>query len=107
MGNVKVTYKQRRGANEAGAEISTAVDFFTEILKEQFSQTKALFDSLPPSKQEEFLNLFDGELDMTNEQTAGVWINENIGERDCSQEMNAIKAMMAQCQAVSVDQATI
>ena len=46
MGNVKVSYKQRRGAHEAGSEICNPEEFLTAFLDEDFEQNKALYNRL-------------------------------------------------------------
>ena len=47
MGNVQVQYKQRRGANEAGDDITDPAHYIKELLVEDYNSTKALYDSLP------------------------------------------------------------
>ena len=46
MGNVQVQYKQRRGANEAGDDITNPLDYLRELLCEDYNSTKALYDGL-------------------------------------------------------------
>ena len=67
MGNVKVQYKQRRGGDEAGAEIDDAQAFFAEILNTQFNNTKAMYEGLDDEMKQAFLDIFNGDLNMTNE----------------------------------------
>ena len=40
MGNVQVQYKQRRGANEAGSDITDPKDYLTELLTTDFDSSK-------------------------------------------------------------------
>ena len=53
MGNVQVQYKQRRGANEAGTEVTDPKDFFTELLSDEqgkFDDFKTAYDGLDADK---------------------------------------------------------
>ena len=47
MGSVNVQYKERRGANEAGQQITNPVDYFNAIAHdaEDWNKLKALYDA--------------------------------------------------------------
>ena len=59
MGNLEVNYKQRRGSNEAGTEITDPLDFFREFLENNFNDFKPRYDSLPADKKAELRRIFD------------------------------------------------
>ena len=80
MGNVQVQYKQRRGANEAGTDVTDPKDFFTEMLSDEqgkFDGLKAAYDGLDADKQDTFKSFFDGDDVMQSKQRFSMWLNEN------------------------------
>ena len=76
MGNVKVSYKQRRGAHEAGDEINNPEEFFTAFLKEDFPQNKAMFNQLNENQKSQFKSIFDGEDLMSDKAMAETVLTE-------------------------------
>ena len=80
MGNVQVQYKQRRGANEAGTEVTDPKDFFTELLSDEqgkFDDFKTAYDGLDADKQAELKSFFDDDDVMQSKQRFTMWLNEN------------------------------
>ena len=71
MGNVKIVYKQCRGANQPGAEIKDPKDFMSSGLDTDFGKLKEKYDSLPADKQAEIKAAFDGADVMKSSQNAG------------------------------------
>ena len=75
MGNVQVQYKQRRGANEAGEDITDPVDYLKELLIEDYNTTKGLYDSLPDDQKTQFRSFFDDEDVLESKTCAEMWMN--------------------------------
>ena len=44
MGNVQVQYKQRRGANEPGTEVTDPKDWFEHFIEDKFAEFKPQYD---------------------------------------------------------------
>ena len=77
MGNINVSYKQRRGANEAGAECTEPLAYFENFIEDEFNKVKPLYDALPEDKKTEFKEIFDGMDVMRDATTFESWKNEN------------------------------
>ena len=82
MGNVQVQYKQRRGANEAGDDITDPAHYIKELLVEDYNSTKALYDSLPAEHQTTFKSFFDDEDVLESKACAEMWMNTNEEDPD-------------------------
>ena len=79
MGNVNASYKQRRGANEAGTDIVNGKDYFSGMCdsgSQDFENMKALYDTLDAGKQAEFKAIFDGDDVMRDRTALESWMNE-------------------------------
>ena len=75
---VKVSYRATRGSHEVGTECSDPGDFFEELFSEEgFDIYKAKFNELPADKQQAFLAVFDGEVNMDENATGNMWLSEN------------------------------
>ena len=77
MGNINVSYKQRRGSNEAGAECTAPLDYFEGFIESEFNNVKPLYDGLSEDKKTEFKAIFDGMDVMRDPTTFESWKNEN------------------------------
>ena len=75
MGNVQVQYKQRRGANEAGSEVTNPLDYLRMLLQEDYDATKALYDGLPDEHKDAFRSFFEGEDVLESSTSAEFWLN--------------------------------
>ena len=76
MGAVSVKYKARRGANEAGSDVTDPIDFFENLLENQFDSYKPMYDSLDDDKKSAFKAIFDDSDVMQNRSTFQMWLNE-------------------------------
>ena len=100
MGNVQVQYKQRRGANEAGTEITNPLEYLRELLDSDFDATKALYDGLSEEHQTQFKSFFEGDDIMESKAGAEMWLNTNEeDEETIGAAYNGVKGLIAQLQA--------
>ncbi len=77
----KVSYKSTRSGNEAGAEINDGNDFFQTLFDEvHFNEFQQSFQALSAAKQAQFLDVFDGAIDMDSNVTGNLWLTENDGD---------------------------
>ena len=78
MGNVQVQYKQRRGANEAGADITDPKEYLTELLMADFATTKGIYDALDDDQKAQFRAFFGEDEDpLESDCAAEMWMTAN------------------------------
>ena len=70
-------YKQRRGANEPGTDVTNPKDWFELFLEDHFDNFKPMYDALPGDKQAEFKAIFDDSDVMSNKTSFNMWFNES------------------------------
>ena len=99
MGNVQVQYKQRRGANEPGSNITDPKDWFEAFQEDHFDNFKPLFDQLPDDKKNTFKEIFDGSDVMSNKTSFSMWLNESSDDAEYLAEAKGkVEAFMAENQ---------
>ena len=82
MGNVQVQYKQRRGANEPGSEVTDPKDWFEHFIEEKFDEFKPMYDQLPEDKKATFKAIFDDADVMMAKTSFNMWFNESSDDAD-------------------------
>ena len=99
MGNVQVQYKQRRGANEPGSEVTDPKDWFENIIEEQFDAMKPMYDALPGDKKSSFQSIFDDTDVMNSKASFQMWFNENSEDTEyMGQAKSQLQAFMSENQ---------
>ena len=99
MGNVQVQYKQRRGANEPGTEVTDPKDWFEHFIEDKFAEFKPQYDQLPDDKKNQFKQIFDDSDVMMAQTSFNMWFNENSDDADYMAEAkNKLMAFMAENQ---------
>ena len=95
----KVSYKATRGGNEAGQPISDPSEFFATLFDDGcFPEYAEKFNALPADKKSEFLDLFDGQVQMDAATTGQLWLGDNDSDMGKLRElMDKINAIIDTC----------
>ncbi len=79
MGNIKVSYKPSRSADEPGKEITDPKEFFTYIFGEGYGDMKRLYDQLPDDQKLKICQNFGGDATFMDSANRGsTWADNQI-----------------------------